>query len=61
MEQLVFSDKDQALKLAKKFKGSRFKAFKSEQEARQYTTMTAEVVFASPRRPSAEVRVVICN
>ncbi|KAH3842859.1 ankyrin repeat and LEM domain-containing protein 2-like [Dreissena polymorpha] len=53
-ENRVFTDKISALQLAKKFKGSRFKVFKNEQEAEVFSQSFAETVFASPRRPSKE-------
>lgn len=55
MEELVFADKDLALKTAKKYTGSRFKVFKSEQDAKVFSRLTAESAFQSPRRPSKEV------
>ncbi|XP_045205829.2 uncharacterized protein LOC123558022 [Mercenaria mercenaria] len=53
-DQLVFADKDLALKTAKKYTGSRFKVFKSEQDAKVFSRLTAESAFQSPRRPSKE-------
>ena len=38
----MFSDKDLALKTAKKVKGSRFKVFKTQLEAEEFSKLTAE-------------------
>lgn len=50
VSQLVFSDRDQALKTAKKVKGSRFKVFKSLQEAKEFSRLNAENTFMSPMK-----------
>ena len=55
MDQLVFSDKKEALQLAKKIKGTRFKVFKTEAEAYQFTKLTTETPVKSPRKPPDEV------
>ena len=48
MTQLVFSDRDLALKTAKKVKGSRFKVFKLQKDAEEFSKLTAEHIFSSP-------------
>ena len=48
----MFSDKDLALKTAKKVKGSRFKVFKSQLEAEEFSKLTAENTFSSPLKVS---------
>lgn len=53
-DELVFADKDLALKTAKRYAGSRFKVFKSEQDAKVFSRLKAESAFQSPRRPSKE-------
>ena len=56
--QLVFSDKDLALKTAKRVKGSRFKVFKSVQEAEDFSRLNAEHTFSSPMKaPKVIIRV----
>lgn len=50
VNQLVFSDRNLALKTAKKVKGSRFKVFKSQKEAEEFSKLTAEHTFSSPMK-----------
>lgn len=50
VNQLVFSDKDLALKTAKKVKGSRFKVFRSQKDAEEFSKLTAEHTFNSPMK-----------
>ena len=53
---MVFADKDLALKAAKRVKGSRFKGFKCETEAQQFSRLTAESAFQSPKKLPKEVQ-----
>ncbi|KAL4230684.1 Ankyrin repeat and LEM domain-containing protein 2 [Mactra antiquata] len=52
--ELVFSDKGLALKTAKQYKGSRFKVFKSEDDAKRYVKLGSESSLQSPCRPMKE-------
>ncbi|KAK3593567.1 hypothetical protein CHS0354_018656 [Potamilus streckersoni] len=45
---LVFTDKAEALLMAKKFSGARFKVFKTQKDAEEFSKLPADAVFPSP-------------
>ena len=47
-QELVYSDKDLALKALKKFSGARFKVFKTKTEAERFSLQPAEEICPSP-------------